>query len=364
MTSLAEIRSGGTTIVVPARHIPEPINAPEPLRSKLGRFGPELYNLNRNSHLYRFLTALAGDAGAGALKRDLLYPRLHQMIEATHYGDLDRVFGNPLGLPRLKSLDYLGNPLELYDTNPETDSLADAEWQIVRSRDANYRARCLTWMRAIMAGPTREGIALAGEAALGTECDVFENFQFIDNQASDDPITLTDVGQTDSPNEFVIIPRLPAITQEERRRIVHLVDLLRPVDSLPTVFAGDRLRSERAILQEAASSEYFTISRLVTGREDVVWPDTDPGLGYWIEAGTEKETPTFSWLSRQEIVTFLSVSSASASSTHVGTFNVNQTVTFAHLATVSDNFQSFDPVDAYAPNYAPLLFATTWLNRG
>lgn len=36
-------------------------------------------------------------------------------------------------------------------------------------------------MRAIIEGPTPRGIALAAEAACGIECDVFENYKYIDN---------------------------------------------------------------------------------------------------------------------------------------------------------------------------------------
>ncbi len=36
-------------------------------------------------------------------------------------------------------------------------------------------------MRAIIEGPTPRGIALAAEAACGIECDVFENYRYIDN---------------------------------------------------------------------------------------------------------------------------------------------------------------------------------------
>jgi hypothetical protein len=36
-------------------------------------------------------------------------------------------------------------------------------------------------MRAIIEGPTPRGIALAAEAACGIECDVYENYNYIDN---------------------------------------------------------------------------------------------------------------------------------------------------------------------------------------
>lgn len=36
-------------------------------------------------------------------------------------------------------------------------------------------------MRAIIEGPTPRGIALAAEAACGIECDIYENYNYIDN---------------------------------------------------------------------------------------------------------------------------------------------------------------------------------------
>ena len=36
-------------------------------------------------------------------------------------------------------------------------------------------------MRAIIEGPTPRGIAMAAEAASGIECDIYENYRFIDH---------------------------------------------------------------------------------------------------------------------------------------------------------------------------------------
>jgi hypothetical protein len=40
-------------------------------------------------------------------------------------------------------------------------------------------------MRAIIEGPTPRGIAMAAEAACGIECDVFENYQYLDELLSE-----------------------------------------------------------------------------------------------------------------------------------------------------------------------------------
>src|SRR6266542_2507096 len=97
MSTIADI---SPSLAMPNRAIYEPLDAPNTLAPVLGRFG-ENYNTSPTSHLYRFLVALCGDAGAGSLKRGMLYAKLQSSIEATQFSDLDRLYGNILGLQRL-----------------------------------------------------------------------------------------------------------------------------------------------------------------------------------------------------------------------------------------------------------------------
>src|SRR5437868_6439967 len=182
MPTLSDLGNGQIGLVLDDNSILEPLNEPSALRTQLYRFGDH-YDLSVDSHLFRFMTALAGDGGAGQLKKEMLFPKLQQRLESTYFRDLDRLYGSPLGLPRLSD--------EIYTVDPHNDALTQDEWRDVKSRDALYRNRCLTWMRALIAGPTLKGIKLAAEAALGVECDVVEQFQYLDNQDSDDPLTLT-----------------------------------------------------------------------------------------------------------------------------------------------------------------------------
>lgn len=172
MATIAQIKSFGDTATVVSSPLAEPLNAPLRFEERLDRFG-EHYNTNQDSHLYKFLQSLCGDAGAGSLKREKLYPRLQQMLGATYFQDIDKLYGNPIGISRL--------PIELYIYDPKNEALTSDQWIEVFAKDASYRERCLTWMRAIIEGPTPRGIALAAEAACGIECDVYENYQYIDN---------------------------------------------------------------------------------------------------------------------------------------------------------------------------------------
>jgi hypothetical protein len=350
MTSISEIRASGTELIFTPRPIYEPLNAPEPFKSKLGRF-EDNYDLSTSSHLFRFLLAVCGEAGAGALKRELLYPKLQQSLESTHFYDLDRLYGDPLALPRLSE--------ELYNIDPRNQVMTQDEWQEVLIKDAQYRSRCLIWMRAIIEGPSPRGIELAAEAATGVECQVFERYKFIENAASDDPIVIPDLGMTNSVNEFVILPRTAIVTEQEKRRIMKLVDKLRPVNTIfSTEILGDP-RDEQSVRAAAATSSTFYVERFVTGRSDVVWPAVDLSQGYWIEPGIEKEVPAFAWFSRQETATFLSIASATASSEHVGPFNAKQRELFPHLMSNRIDFV-YDESYAFAKAFAPVQLTSPW----
>jgi hypothetical protein len=351
MASISEIRSTGTSILVAPRGIFEPLNGPESLVEKLGRFGDH-YDLSTNSHLARFLVALCGDAGAGAIKRELLYPKLQSMLETTHFTDLDRLYGDPLALPRINT--------EIYFIDPKSMAMTDAQWQDVLIKDAQYRSRCLIWMRAILEGPTPRGMALAAEAATGIECDVFERYQYLENISSDRPQSATNVGQMMSPNEFVILPRSDTLTEGDKRRVMRLVDRLRPVNAIFSIQIFDNPRIAQDITDVAASSTYFHVQRFVTGRPDTDWPAIDLTLGYWIERGVEKEAPRFAFFDRQESATFLAIANAIASSEHVGRFNPQQAQLFVHLQS-DDTNHVFDESYSFAKAFAPIQLTSPWV---
>lgn len=350
MATITEIRDNNSSVTLVARPIYEPLSAPEILKKKLKRFG-EHYDLSSSSYLFRFLQALCGESGAGSVKKEFLYPRLQSLLDATHFSDIDRLYGNPLGLPRISP--------ELYTMDPKNEALTQAQWQEVKEKDAQYRARCLIWMRAIMHGPTLEGIALAAEAAIGIDCDVYERYKYIENAASDQPIPMTDIGITQSRNEFVIIPRIGSLEQADRRRISRMVDRLRPVNTLPTIYEGEKIRTERFINEIAATSEGFFVSRYVTGRADVDWPTPNPADGTWITT-EEEEMPLFAFMDRQESITYLTINTVEASSEHVGEYNKSQRSLFGHLQGTHDIDDVASKDWSYARSFAPIQLTIPW----
>lgn len=355
MTSITEIRTAGTDLILIPRPIYEPLAAPEPLANKLHRFG-EHYDLSTNSNLFKFLLGLCGETGAGQIKKAMLYPRLQQVLGSTYFQDLDRLYGNPLALPRLSE--------EIYDVDPRNEALTQEEWAEVRIKDAQYRSRCLTWMRAVIEGPTPEGMRLACEAATGYDAIIKEQYEFIENSSSDSPLSLQNYGRTNSRNEFVIIVLNPALTQEEQRRIAHLVDRLRPTNTIPTVYTSASNRAQRFARVADSSSSTFNVRRLVTGRGDISWPDVDPSKGLWIEAGVEKEAPTFAFMDRQEAITFLSVTSVTASSSHTGPFSKDQRDLFSHLREDFESLHEFSPEQSYSNSLVPIQLSIPWVSGG
>jgi hypothetical protein len=344
MTSISDIRLTGDSLVTNPHGIYEPLSAPSDLVRRLDRFGDD-YNLASDSHLFRFLLALCGESGAGELKKSLLYPKLQQTLESTYFTDLDRLYGGPLSLPRLSE--------EIYTIDPKNDILTQGQWEEVRAKDAAYRARCLLWMRAIMAGPTKQGIKLAAEAACGVNCDIVEQYRYIDN-----PTEVPNFGVTNSRNEFIIIPQEPDLVDSDRRRIIRLVDKLRPINSLPTIQNGSYLRSEVPVIDVDATSSRFQISTLVTGTSDINWPDVDLSAGYWVTTD-EQEAPTFSFMDRQEYVTYLSVVEVIASSVHQGMFNATQRSLFSHLGS-QDPLFLYSGTYSYAKFFSPIRTSTQW----
>lgn len=352
-STVSEVNSAGDlyTTSIP---IVEPINAPANFDKILTRFG-ENYNVSTTSHLYRFLLALCGEAGAGSLKKSLLYPRLQSRLESTHFTDLDRLYGNALGLPRLAN--------EIYHYDPFHEMLENEQWNEVYAKDAAYRQRCLTWMRAIIEGSTLTGIKLAAEAGLGVDCDVTERYLYLDNAASDEPISLANIGQTNSRNEFVIVPREPTVSLSDERSLMRLMSRIRPVNSICTLTTGDYLRTLRDVTNMSQTSEAFRVLRYVTGRSDVMWPSTDVSQGYWVNASVEKEAPTYAFMDRQESITYLTITDADASSWQVGPFNKQQRELFSHLNLTVSSTQQFIPEYSFNNITAPITTGVPWVSR-
>ena len=230
-----------TTAFVTSNPIPEPLTTQDVFNQKLKRFDEDIYNTSVDSHLYKFLSALCGDAGAGLLTKQVSYARFQDRLESTHFTDLDRLFGNVLGLPRLTEETYNANSVDNAPLDPRSQTLTSEQWSEVFIKDASYRSRCLMWTQALLLGGTPRGLALAAQAALSAECFVYENFYYLDAKAKGDNSQPNLADNSINRKQFVVVPQLPQseVTQERQFYLYRLLKRLKPVGTIFTINYAD-----------------------------------------------------------------------------------------------------------------------------
>lgn len=148
------------------------IIAPQTVQERLRHFPEEVYDTSPSTHLYRFMAALVGDAGAGQLKKRLLMARLASTVHGTHFYDLDRFFGALLNFNRSVS--------ELLEADPYLEPHDGQEWLQMAMKDASFRSRAEQFARAVQFGPTAIGMELIAEAMLNIDVEIFESYEEAD----------------------------------------------------------------------------------------------------------------------------------------------------------------------------------------
>lgn len=310
----------------------EPLDGPSTVDDVMDRFPEEVYQQGRDTHLYRFLTALAGDAGVGVLKAQTYAARLLTEAEFLNFQVLDQFYAAQFAFHRLRSETY---PAGL---DPSSDALTPDQWDSIQLADQAYRHRVAEFFTAIRFGNSPQGMAIMAQAGCGVECEIVENYKGIYDQMSDDPLGLEIDGTTASTQEFIVVPRFindntslefqqliervysmtaasltnarpatgtpPArstswsysatgvtkMVPDVERNVIELLDHLRPTDTLATIKPEEVRYSEVTINGSPhASSVRTQASRLVTGNADVPWPDVDPSSGFFIQASVENE---------------------------------------------------------------------------
>lgn len=358
-----------TTVFVTSNPIPEPLTTQDIFKQKLKRFDEDIYNTTVDSHLYKFLSVLCGDSGAGLINKQISYARFQDRLESTHFSDLDRLFGNVLGLPRLSEERYSQNVVDSTSAlsislDPRGQALTADQWEEVFIKDASYRSRCLMWTQALLLGGTPQGLALAAEAALSAECFVYENFYYIDAVASGDNNEPNFGNSSSNRKQFIVIPQLPEseVTPERQFYLYRLLKRLRPEGTVFTINYSPSPRIKISQIDAKSSSNYFYITRKVTGSKDVNWPAKDSSKGYWIEKDVTNEAPTFAFMQRQEYSTFFTLAGVTASEYHIGEFNKEQQSFFSHLRDKSDSAKSYYPIYSYSVMDTPLYSTNAWVN--
>lgn len=236
-----------------------PLLPPRSTMDRMAHFGETVYNISPVSHLFKLVSALCGDGGAGHLKRQLLTGRLGNQLEGLHFHDLDRLYSGTLSFGRLN--------IESYPWDPTQDMLTSTEWDEVMVKDAWYRARVRDFWRAAQLGGTPDGMKMAVMSALGVECEIFEVWRYIDNYGLTENLGRTAYTLR---NEFVLKPLMGSLTPEQKHLALRAIDAIKPVDSIVTIdVEGLMIHTEVVFRTVAASNSYFEVQKTVTGTPDL-----------------------------------------------------------------------------------------------
>jgi hypothetical protein len=169
----------------------------------MANFPPEIYTLSPDTNLYAFMRSILGDSGVNLIAKQ--YYEARQTLEemGLDLTNLDAFFSNPLG--------FLRNPEEVYSP-PSSPVIFQDESQI-RSQDASFFSRAVNYIKGARAGNTPLGMQLVASAGLGQGVEIIENYKWLFDQHSDNPLGIPYFGQTLSPQEFIVLP-LPEFSQQ------------------------------------------------------------------------------------------------------------------------------------------------------
>lgn len=300
----------------------EPLGGLADIDAAMDAFPEEIYQRGKDSRLYKFVSTLCGDAGAGYIKKQSYIARLRSEGEHIIFKDVDQAYTNTFGMRRL--------PNEKYDESVDTDSLVEQDWQAIAAKDNAFTQRMQDFFAAVRFGSSPMGMELAARGGAGVDCEVVESYKAIFSAKSDDPLGM----ELDHPsiNHFRIIPYVTDRTgnlndevgysaqinrslnvtvgnpntatsvwstgqdyfylkPEIERNLISLVDRLRPVGASMSVTTEVRNLLVHESYSTFASSRRFSPIRFITGKGTVNWPTVNSSKGYFIEAGIEHEAP-------------------------------------------------------------------------
>ena len=176
----------------------EPLGGPAHMEALLSHFPDSIYDKSPSSHFYKFVYSLLGPSGVGQLVRNYFQARLLFLEYNVELFDIERFYGDPFQFGRI---------FEEQSFADVDESLLPENWEQIKAKDASYRSRALDFMGAVRFGSSPQGMALAAQSGLGAEVEIIERYQWLFDQASDQPIGVKNYGQTLSTNEFTVVPR-------------------------------------------------------------------------------------------------------------------------------------------------------------
>lgn len=233
---------------------PFPLMPPKSTEVRLSHFDEYVYTADNTTNLYRFVDALCGTVGAGALVNELFLARMAGALETIYFNELDYIFAKVAFLSR--------SPAESYPYNPLVDMLTSDQWDEVKRKDAWYRARVKEFFYACTLGGTPEGIKMAVRAAIAVDADLYEVWRYIDNFGITD-----DLGRAPETarNELVVRPHKSELSQAELRLLRDMLEKIAPLDTIVTVSTqGLNSLTPVSVSASAADSTYYEVQKMVT----------------------------------------------------------------------------------------------------
>jgi hypothetical protein len=220
-------------------------------QSLMQDFDTDVWNTSSSSLIYKLVDALCGSTGAGQLLNQNFINTLQGDLSTTYGSDLDYFFGNIGFLPRA--------PSEMYLYNTSTDLLNSNQWDEVKVKDAHYRARIKDFWTACGMGGTADAIRLICQAAVTCDCNIFEDYRYIDNFG-----LLAAVGRADARNEVVVQPLKSSLTPQEFKLLRDMLARVMPMETIVTINTlGLAVLNPVPVAAAAASSTYFEVQKLV-----------------------------------------------------------------------------------------------------
>lgn len=186
-----------------------PLNGPDNPSNYLDNFPIEVYNKSIDSHLVKFMYSLMGPSGLGWIQKNYLEARLLLEDYGIEGFELDKFYGDPLRFGRILE--------ETYERDL-SGLISREKWAEIKAKDAKYRSRALNYIAGIRAGTTPLGMELVSKSGLGHDASITENYRYLYDQHSDDPLGLEYRGRTLSAEEMIVAPR-QEVPQSEVQKI-------------------------------------------------------------------------------------------------------------------------------------------------
>lgn len=265
---------------------------PKSTEKRLEHFDEQVYRVESDTVLFKFIDAMCGDGGTGTLKKQIFLQRLSGALDCIYGSDLDYIFGNVRFLSRANS--------EAYTFDPMRAQLTSEQWDEVAAKDAQYRSRIREYFTACGQAGTIEGIRQAVHAAISADCQVIESWRYIDDFGITDNVGRADgvsyvavdlatghrvvfhtrsdaddfvegkehweVHTAKARSELTVVPHKADLTPRENRLLLQMLDRMRNIETVVTVNPeGLTVHAPVDVRAISADSTYFQVEKMVTG---------------------------------------------------------------------------------------------------